>query len=234
MGARTLVICPMEIELAAVRRAARAARTAGAPHLELHRSGIGKEAIVACLRRAVERPAPGLPPVGVVLLAGACGALRHVEDVPPIARVIDEHGNEWRSGVGMVAEGCTLIAVDRIVGTPAEKVALARGSGADIVDMESHAFAAACVELRVRWGVVRGVSDTPEETLPGEVLSWIRPDGRTRTVRAAWDLLRRPGLIPHTARVLRRSRRVLPLVGRRVVDVAGGAEAGAAVRPTSR
>ncbi|MFM9902052.1 MAG: hypothetical protein ACKVOT_13655 [Polaromonas sp.] len=206
-----LVLCPMEIERRAVAREVEAARLTTAQVL---RTGVGKDAIIREFRAAAEASRPRL-----VILAGACGALRPVDDVPPIARVIDEHGGEWTSGVGMVESGRILIAVDRVVSTPADKRALADATGAAIVDMESHAFAAACVQLGLPWAVVRGVSDTPDETLPGEVLGWISPDGRTRNGRAVLDMIRKPSLIPHIRSVLRRSGRVLPEVGRRVVEI---------------
>lgn len=209
-GRPTVVVCPMEIEAAAVRRGAR-----GVVGVEVIRSGIGKEAIV----RAVEARAGRGPVPGLVILAGVCGALRPVDDVPPIARVIDEHGGEWTGGIGMVESGRTLVAVDRVVSTPGEKRALADATGAALVDMESHAFAAACERLGLAWGVVRGVSDTPEETLPGEVLGWITADGRTRVGRAVADMVMKPGLIPHMRRTLARSKRVLPMVAARVMSL---------------
>lgn len=203
----------MEIERAAVHRALRTSR---AHDLNIIRSGIGKEAIVAALERACIGARPAL-----VILAGACGALRTTDEVPVIARIIDEHGRCWTSGVGLHPNGVTLIAVDRIVGTPAEKKQLAASSGASIVDMESHAFAAACERIGVAWSVVRGVSDTVDEVLPERVLHWIAADGRTRTLCALADLVRRPSLIPHVWTVLARSRRVLPSVGARVAELHG-------------
>lgn len=177
-------------------------------------TGIGRDAV----RRALERErASG----DSFILAGACGALREVEDLPAVARVIDRGGSQWRCVFapapppGRVVR--TLVAVDHVVATPEDKLALHAETGADIVDMESHAFAAACEAYGVRWHVVRGVSDSPTETLPREVLGWITPSGETRSARAAFDLVRKPGLIPHIAAVVRRSYRVLPLVGREVV-----------------
>jgi len=89
--------------------------------------------------------------------------------------------------------------------------------------MESHAFAAACERFGLRYAIVRGVSDTPDETLPAEALGWIRPDGSTRTARAVIDLLRHPKLIPHMVAVMRRCGRVLPKVGQRVRQLVANA-----------
>lgn len=188
-------------------------------------TGIGKHAIIAAAARVLGQRAvdhgSGEQFRGEsvhLILAGACGGLTPVDDVPAIARVIDEHGHSWIPA-NADPSGVTLIGVDTIIATPADKAVLAARTGAAIVDMESHAFAAWCEERGVRWSVVRGVSDTPEETLPHEVLDWISPSGDTRQMRAARDLLLKPWLIPHVLDVLRRSRRVLPKVGRRVVEV---------------
>lgn len=223
-----LVLCPMSTERAPVERSLRRAGVSGS-HARVVQTGVGKDAIVARLRAEVAWPGPR---PGLVILAGVCGALAEVVDVPPIARVIDEHGQTWTGGVGFAdpdagggRKGVTLIAVDRVVATPADKRSLARDTGAAIVDMESHAFAAACAQLGLRWTIVRGVSDTPDETLPHEVLGWLTPAGDTRPARAAWDLARKPSLIPHVLAVLRRSKRVMPKVGERVVELVR-AEAG--------
>lgn len=194
----------MQIEHRAVARELRRARLEG---ISLVQTGIGREAVV----QAVNRTGRGS---GLIILAGACGALSSVDEVPVVSRVIDEHGSEWSTGH---PGGVTLIGVDRVVSTPGAKQQLASQTGAAIVDMESHAFVAACDRLGVPWGIVRGVSDTPDETLPHEVLDWITPAGDTRTSRAVWDMLRRPRLIGHIVPVMRRSNRVLPRVGEAVV-----------------
>ena len=200
----------MRIEHASVTRELRDAGLAGVRVLQ---TGIGKDAILRALAAELESRRPVL-----VILAGACGALSHVDEVPPIARVIDEHGGSWTPALAD-STGVSLIAVDRIVSTPADKQELAARTGAAIVDMEAHAFARFCLERGQRWTVVRGVSDTPDQTLPQEVLGWITPGGDTRSGRAAVDMLRKPWLIPHIVGVVRRSNRVLPKVGRRVAEL---------------
>lgn len=201
-----IVFCPMRIERSHVERELRAAGMNG---VSVVQTGIGKDAIVH---------AAGREQGALFVLAGACGGLVRGDDVPRIARVVDEHGHSWTPWVAD-PRGVTLAAVDRIVSTPEEKRGLASSTGAAIVDMESHAFAAECERRGIAWTVVRGVSDTPEETLPGEVMGWITPKGETRSGRAVLDMVRRPSLIGHIVGVVRRSNRVLPLVGKRVVEV---------------
>jgi len=202
----------MEIERKAVVRALKAASLR---HVRVIQTGIGREAVVRELANAAAAADRG----SLMILAGACGGLAATEDVPNIARVIDEHGGEWVPRFAVPA-GVTLAAVDRIVATPADKRSLEARTGAAIVDMETHAFAAECERRGFSWTVVRGVSDTPQETLPAEVLGWVKPDGGTRAVRAAIDLAIHPSHIPHIIGVVRRANRVLPKVGARVAEIA--------------
>ena len=206
------VFCPMEIERKAVERAL---RKASLRDVRVVQTGIGKDAVV----RALAAAAAGARAGDLFVLAGACGGLAVSEDVPGIAAVTSEHGGRWTPRFADL-KGVTLIAVDRIVATPADKQRLAAETGAKIVDMETHAFAAECERRGLAWTVVRGVSDTPEETLPAEVIGWVKPDGGTRAVRAAMDLARKPSLVPHIIGVVRRANRVLPKVGVRVAEVA--------------
>jgi adenosylhomocysteine nucleosidase len=206
-----LVLCPMEIERAAV---ARAFVRASIPGVRVERTGVGKDAIIRTCERQLAKSRPS-----VIILAGVCGGLTHGPDLPDIARIVDEHGHSWSDFLGAEPAGTTLVAVDRIVATPAEKAALAQRTGASIVDMESHAFAEWCEKAQLRWGVVRGVSDTPDESLPHELLNWLRPDGTTSNGRAMFDMMRKPTLVPHIFKVVRRSNRVLPLVGARAVEL---------------
>lgn len=218
-----VVLCPMQIEHKAVSREL---RRAGLSRVPVVQTGIGREAILRALLREIERHGSG----ALYVLAGACGGLVATADVPPVARVIDERGGAWRPfGAPDDGAGVTLIGVDRIIATPADKRALADETGAAIVDMETHAFAAECERRGAAWSVVRGVSDAPEETLPPEVLGWVRPDGGTRAVRAAIDLARRPSLVPHIVGVVRRANRVLPKVGAQVAAVCTAWESRAAV-----
>lgn len=200
---------------------ARALARAGDLQSRLVQTGIGKDAILTTLTR--EATHGQLAPDTLVILAGAAGGLtRDVHDVPPIGRIIDTHGHAWTPAAttDTASPSVTLIAVDHIVEGPADKHALYARTGASVVDMESHAFAADCQARGLAWTVVRGVSDTPDQTLPAQVLAWIDPAGNTRALRAATDLLLSPRLVPHIVGVVRRCNRVLPLVGDRVASIA--------------
>ncbi|MGQ0627555.1 MAG: phosphorylase family protein [Phycisphaerales bacterium] len=214
MSLSVVVLCPMAVEYRAVLRAVRRAGLTEREGVKVVQTGIGREAICRALRLHVPRGG-----AGCAVLAGLCGGLTEGPEAPALACIRDESGREWTSFLGATAGGATLVGVDRIIDTPAAKAELAQVTGASIVDMESHAFAAECTAMGVRFGVVRGVSDTPTETLPAAILGWITPAGETRMARAMLDLLRRPGDIPHIARFALRSRRVLPRVGEGVVGL---------------
>jgi hypothetical protein len=210
----------MRIERDHVARGLSRAGLSGDQRVRLVQTGIGRDAIVRPLGGE-----GGRTPGTLVILAGAAGGLAPgLDDAPPVGRVIDTHGGAWTPTAGAGPEtgggSVTVVGVDHIVEGPSDKRALHDRTGASIVDMESHAFADACTGLGIAWAIVRGVSDTPDQTLPAEVLGWIDPAGETRTLRAAADLLTRPRLIPHVAGVLRRSGRVLPRVGDRAAAIA--------------
>lgn len=208
-GGRVSVFCPMRIERVHIERAAM--RAGAGSNVSIFQTGIGRDAVLRSLR--ANRG-------DLVVLAGACGGLAADIEVGVASRVVDEHGGAWTPTVTFAGSpGLTVVGVDRIVSTPEDKRALAASTGAAAVDMESHAFAIECTRMGVAWAIVRGVSDTPEETLPSEVLGWITPDGNTRGMRATLDMVRRPSLIPHIMGVVKRSNRVLPRVGEQVAAV---------------
>jgi len=67
--------------------------------------------------------------------------------------------------------------------TPAAKRAWAERSGADLVDLESAAFARIAETWGWKWGIVRGIGDGPDATLPGEIGTWVDGRGRSRPGR---------------------------------------------------
>lgn len=213
----------MRIEHAPIRRGL---RDSGIPEelAQVLQIGIGRAAVERALRSSLRDHAG----IRGVIVAGVCGGLRHTEPVPRIASVVDRNGRSWSVGSDGWAlnrpasaadghdRGVRLVGVDELIPGPAEKRALAAETGADIVDMESHALAALCDSRGWPWAVVRGVSDTPDETLPEEVLAWTTAAGDPRPGRAILDMARKPSLIGHTRSAMRRCRQVLPIVAERV------------------
>lgn len=214
---RTIVICPLAHEAKVIRRAVEREE-----ETELIVSGPGPAAVREAVYRATaERGAhDGL----LIILAGVGGGLAAVEDVPLIGTVIDASGR--RLAAECPGEGheqrraVVLLGLDEIVPTPAMKREWHERTGASVVDMESHAFADACIARGVRWNVVRGISDGVDEVLPRQVMNWVDAKGRTRVVRSAFDIMTTRGLMKQVATLAKRSGRVLPKVGERVAVMA--------------
>ncbi len=67
---------------------------------------------------------------------------------------------------------------------------------------------------RWRWGIVRGVSDAACDRLPRDIGRWVDERGRTRLVRVATSLVRRPGELDCTLRLQRNSAAAMQVVAR--------------------
>ena len=83
-----------------------------------------------------------------------------------------------------------LLTVDEIVRTATEKAALRARYEADVVDMESSAVAAVCLERAVRFQSVRVVSDDATADLPKEVVTLMTRSGSYlvgSALRAVWN-----------------------------------------------
>lgn len=211
------------------RAAHKAFSRAGVPGVRVVRTGIGRDAVIGALRRALHEHAHAGAAPGVILF-GVGGALCRVADGPCVATIVTEHGARWdaplhaplRDGEAPVA----VVGVDRLVPTPADKRALHAATGAHIVDMESHAFAEAATHAGVRWGVVRGVSDGVDHLLPPQTLNWIAPDGTSRPARFVRDVALAPWLIPSVVRTMPQVFRGLRAGAQRLAELVQSLQAG--------
>lgn len=183
MTKRILVLCPLEIE----RRSA--ARRVGAA-CEVRRIGPGAGNVT----RAMETI--NLREYSLVVLFGVAGGLTPTDRAPEVAEVVDrESGERWRSPTVDDGAGVTVVGVDEPVCSPQAKRDLHARFDASLVDCESHEFARRCEAIGVRWAIVRGVSDGPDETLPAQSAGWISRDGRTRLRGVAQSCARNPLII---------------------------------------
>ena len=190
------VVCPLEFE----RRA-------------LLQAGVGEYCEVSCCgpgalaaRQAVQRSAATDEPI---ILAGLSGALR--EDISNgsahvATRVIDGAGHSWHpSGLAKGSlhgpSGLTIISTAHTITSTQDKRALAERSGADLVDLESTAFAEAASAAGRRWAIVRGVSEGLHDALPADIDEWVDEQGRTRTTVVIAAILRRPALVGEVRRL---------------------------------
>ena len=128
---------------------------------------------------------PALRPGDIIVGAGVVGSdgkMRATDDAlaQRLCAALDESGRQWSAGL--------VAGVDQALATAAAKQALAARTGAVIVDMESHAVAAAGLPF----AVLRVVVDPAERALPASVLAALDPSGRVNMAALAAGLLRHP------------------------------------------
>lgn len=163
----------------------------------------------------------GESPASLVIGAGAAGALvpsLRAGEIVVAARVVDAEGDAPPPEAGWVARAtalgarpATFVTVARPMTSPEEKreVALRFGipdSTAATVDMESAAWARAAAGRGIPSVILRAVSDTLEEDLPGFLPSCLSADGSVDRAAVARRLLLRPAALPKLLRMRRRVR----------------------------
>lgn len=79
----------------------------------------------------------------------------------------------------------TVVTVDRVVGTAAEKRSLAAATGADLVDMETWGVADVAHRAGLGCVCIRVVSDAAGDDLPAEIASLVQPQSSMRRFGAA-------------------------------------------------
>ena len=190
------VICPLEFE----RRA-------------LLQAGVGEYCEVSCCgpgALAARQGVQSSPTTdGPIILAGLAGALR--EGISKCSayvatRVIDDAGHSWHpTGIAKGnlpgPSGSTIISTSHTITSTEDKRALAQRSGADLVDLESAAFAEAASAAGRRWAIVRGVSDGLHDALPDDIDEWVDEQGRTRTSAVIAAILRLPAMVGEVRRL---------------------------------
>ena len=170
MGGRAIVVCPLEFE----RRL-------------LVRAGVGRRCELACCGPGAERVrrwASRQTPSGAVFLCGLAGALSDTFAVGTACAVAAVEGDDGQFRPSITeSAGAAVSCPPSTLTTPAVKRAWAEHTGADLVDLESAAFARIAVSKGWDWGIVRGVSDGPDTTLPCVLDTWVDARGRSRPGR---------------------------------------------------
>lgn len=166
-----------------------------------------------------------------VILAGVCGSLHHaIEPGRAFAasRIVDTTGRHWSTtwppsdahdtaGLSMIA----VLGADAPLTTSAAKRNARSQFHADVVDTESHALGHWMSQhgKSLHWGVVRGVVDAHDETLPYGVERWIDEAGRIRPLRITADLITHPSSMAHLTRLRRTTAQALDAVAGLIADL---------------
>ncbi len=205
---RPIILCALEFESQALHESESLSRAAS-----IHCTGPGVDAALDFL---LDLDGDDF---GMVIYAGVAGALApglRGGDVRLARRVLSDDGEKWTAtwplnepasrGLAM----CDILTTRRILRLPQERRSAHETTGAELVDTESAALAAWAAKTNHRtWGVVRGVSDEIEVTLPDGIDHWIGRDGRLRPWRVGYDLLRQPRSIGAVRRLGESSRRAM-------------------------
>lgn len=200
-----VVLFPLKTERVQLARALNDPELAG---MEIRTGGLGAERITAAVDAiAREAVSPKRRPDLVVLLGCAGGLRPGLSGAPPIGMVIDESGRALIPTIIPAhadEQVVAIVGVDTLVPDIAAKAALHARTAADLVDMESHAFARTCTRHGLPWAVIRGISDTADESLPEYMRSWIDPEGNYRLMRIFLSLISNPSRISEVQRVAQR------------------------------
>lgn len=211
-GRPALIVCPLRAERA-----------------WLIRAGIAPDVVCCCgprqegletrlrslLEPAVARDRP-------VVLAGLGGALHDGLAIGEALWASTVRATERPDAsltppiVGRPSTG--LVSSPTLVNDPAARAALATAHDASVVDMEASMFARLATELGAEWGVVRGISDGPRETLPSGVEHWVTSDGGTAYGALLRTIVCRPWLLASLPAMQQRGRHAMRTVATRLRD----------------
>jgi adenosylhomocysteine nucleosidase len=162
-----------------------------------------------------------------ILSTGFGGALDPAlrrNDVVLVDRVVSEIEGEPSleinlalSEPGSGLQRGSLLTVNQIIRSAAEKAALRQRHNCHVVDMETYAVAAYCASRGIRFLAVRVISDEATAELPPEVLSILGPTGGYRIGAAVGAVWKRPSslkrlwtLREHAREAADRLARILP------------------------
>jgi adenosylhomocysteine nucleosidase len=202
VAALPMEVAPLRLRLKDVRKYGAKGQTVVEGHLggklvALVETGMGR----ARAQRGAQRLIDGHRPRWIVS-AGFAGSLN-----PEIARnavlfpveVTNVEGRsfptEWPPGVPLPAKAerrGRLLTTDEVVLKAEGKARLRAEHGADLVDMETSAVAALCLERGTHFLALRVVSDDASTDLPPEILAIMGDSGSYRLGAALGAIWRRP------------------------------------------
>ena len=206
-----IILCPLEFERKVLQR------QLAATGLRVLCCGPGKEGVT---RWAGLNRNPGAP----VILAGLAGSLVEgltTGDVVDLEAAVAP-GNirietSWRLPASCGVTRVTGTSSTRLVNSRPARRALHLHLGCSIVDMESLAFAQAAQQRGWTFGMLRGISDGLDETLPPGCDQWVDHRGRAAKGAIAASILRTPSLIGRMRVMKKTGEKVLKTLAKHII-----------------
>jgi adenosylhomocysteine nucleosidase len=186
----TLVCFALKEEAGPFRRA-----MAGRAGVSILLTGIGRGNAERHLREFLAANSPTL-----VLTCGFAGGLNPDLSLGSVVFSTGDITLEQKlSAAG--AMPAKILCAQRIATTAAEKQALRRSTGADVVEMESEAIQSICCERGIPCATVRVISDSANEDLPLDFNKLSKSDLSLDYVKLATALVKHPRKIPALLRL---------------------------------
>lgn len=193
----TILVCfALKEEAAPFRKIA-----AGKSGVSLLIVGIGRANAEKSVRAYLANHSPAL-----VLTCGFAGGLNPALKLGTVVFEIQNLNSEIQNGLlAAGAKPAIFFCADRIATTVSEKTALRQKTGADVVEMESAAVQAVCVERGIPCVTVRVISDKADEDLPLDFNALAKADQSLHFGKLFLAILRSPGKIGALMRLQRKT-----------------------------
>jgi adenosylhomocysteine nucleosidase len=159
-------------------------------HCQAWMTGMGRRNAVEGIRRAIELVQPKR-----VITTGFAGGLN-----PKLkfGTIVYEQDFDTGFGAGLEELGAvpaTFYCSRRVAITTAEKSALWKSTGADVVEMESSAIRNICREQKIPSATIRVISDDASQDLPLDFNALMTPEDRINHAKLMWAVVSRPDKI---------------------------------------
>jgi len=165
---------------------------------EIRQTGPGASAVIRSLKSTFNNEN-----YSTIIQTGLAGSLNPIHTTGSVviaSHILNEKTECWnptwpsaREKQSTKISMGTILGADRLLATPSAKREANQRFRADIVDTESHGlatWASTCSDLS--WGVIRGICDAADESLPDGVDQWIQPSGQLDPGQLTLSLLRHP------------------------------------------
>jgi nucleoside phosphorylase len=187
-----------------------AVKEEAAPFLKLVKNNPGISVLVTGMgrknsERALLQALPQILP-GLVLTCGFAGAL---DPRLKIGDVVFEADAESRLAPTLQATGAApakFHCAPRVATTIAEKTALRKSTGADVVDMESQFIRQLCREKKIPSATLRAISDSALDDLPLDFNELMTKDDTLSFSKLTVALMKSPGKIPQLMQLQKNTR----------------------------